>query len=106
MQNFAFEPHTKDPIKVFASEVAKWVMTCMNQYYQYNSNKDTCIRKISDKYEYQRLAKEFSRDIRREEKESYLLVHGTLDGLEMNLDIKCRIKSKLEMFFDSRPLLT
>ena len=106
MQNIAVEPNAKDPIKVFASEVAKWVMTCMNQYYQYSSNKDTCIRKISDKYEYQRLAKEFSREIRKEEKESYLLVHGTLDGLEMNLDIKSRIKSKLEMFFDSRPLLT
>ena len=106
MQNFAVESNTKEPIKFFASEVAKWVMTCMNQYYQYNGNKDTCIRNISDKYDYQRLAKEISRDIRKEEKESYLLVHGTLDGFEMNLDIKCRIKSILEIFFDSRTLLT
>ena len=94
-----------DPVKVFNKDIANWVMACMNKYYQYQVNRETCIRKIQDKVEYQELAKKFSRDYRRLEKESYLSVNNTLDGLEVNGDMKDRLKMNIDMYFENKPLL-
>ena len=80
-------------------------MSCMNKYYQYPANTASCIRKISDKNEYATLARNFSKQFRRNEKESYLAVNGTFDGLEMNLDMKDRIKMNIDMEFENKPLL-
>ena len=85
--------------------MAKWVMSCMNIYYQYESNRDSCIKKISDQNEYSEIAKTFSRDMRRKEKESYISINGTYDGLEMNLDMKDRVKMNIDMYFERKPLL-
>ena len=51
------------------------------------------------------LAKQFSHDYRKVEKESYISVHGTLDDLELNLDMKDRIKMWIDMHFENRPEL-
>ena len=80
-------------------------MSCMNKYYQYPGNRDTCVRKICDKNEYATLARNFSKNFRRNEKESYLAVNGTFDGLEMNLDMKDRMKMNIDMEFENKPLL-
>ena len=77
----------------------------MNNYYQYAGNRQTCIRKITDKHEYENMAREFSRKYRRTEKESFLSVQGTLDGLELNLDMKDRLKMQIDMYFENKPLL-
>ena len=95
----------EDLIKKFNHDIAHWVMSCMNKYYQYQGNRDSCIRKIVDKDEYAILAKSFSKNFRRIEKESYLAVNGTFDGLEMNLDMKDRIKMNIDMEFEKKPLL-
>ena len=95
----------EDLIKKFNHEVAHWVMSCMNKYYQYPANRDSCVRKIRDKDEYSTLARNFSKEFRRNEKESYLAVNGTFDGLEMNLDMKDRIKMNIDMEFENKPLL-
>ena len=80
-------------------------MSCMNFYYQYAKNRETCIRKISDKYEYEKLAKSFSQSFRKIEKESYLSTNGTYDGLEMNMDMKDRIKMQIDMYFENKEML-
>ena len=80
-------------------------MSCMNKYYQYEKNRDTCIRKISDQVEYENVAKDFSRNMRRSEKESYISTNGTYDGLELNLDMKDRLKMNIDMYFENLPLL-
>jgi len=95
----------QDPVKKFNQDMAKWVMSCMNIYYQYESNRDSCIKKISDQNEYSEIAKTFSRDMRRKEKESYISINGTYDGLEMNLDMKDRVKMNIDMYFERKPLL-
>ena len=97
----------KDPVKRFNQDVANWVMVCMNKYYQYKNgmNRDTCVKKISDENEYGVLAKGFSHKYRKIEKESYLSVNSTLDGLELNLDMKDRLKMNIDMYFESQPLL-
>ena len=98
-------PQLIDPVKKFNQAIADWVMACMNKYYQYKGNRETCIRKIHDKFEYQELAKKFSREYRRLEKDSYLSVNGTLDGLELNGDMKDRVKMNIDMYFENEPLL-
>jgi len=95
----------EDPIKKFNRDIAHWVMQCMNTYYQFPNNRHTCIRKIMDKYEYEAMAKDFSRKFRQSEKESYLQVYRTFDGLEINLDMKDRIKLNIDMEFENKPLL-
>jgi hypothetical protein len=77
----------------------------MNKYYQYEKNRDTCIRKISDQVEYENVAKDFSRNMRKSEKESYISTNGTYDGLELNLDMKDRVKMNIDMYFENLPLL-
>jgi len=95
----------QDPVKKFNHNMAHWVMNCMNQYYQYADNRERCIRKIGGQQEYEKLAREFSRNFRKLEKESYVSTHGTYDGLEMNLDMKDRVKMQIDMHFESKPLL-
>ena len=98
-------PLHDDPVKKFNLDVANWIMSCLNKYYQYNVNRETCERKIIDASEYQQLAREFSRKHRKLEKESYLSVNGTLDGIEINLDMKDRLKLEIDMYFEKKPLL-
>ena len=98
-------PPMHDPVKKFNQDIATWIMSCMNKYYQYGNNRETCERKINDSAEYQNLAREFSRNYRKLEKESYLNVHRTLDGLEINLDMKDRLKMQIDMHFENKPLI-
>lgn len=101
----SIQAQIQDPVKKFNQNMADWVMWCMNEYYQYEINRETCIRKISDKQEYENLAREFSRSYRKLEKESYVSTHGTYDGLEMNLDMKDRVKMQIDMHFEMKQLL-
>ena len=55
--------------------------------------------------EYENIAKNFSREMRKQEKESYISINGTYDGLEMNLDMKDRVKMNIDMYFENQPLL-
>merc|ERR1712126_351884 len=94
-----------DPVKKFNLDVANWVKNCLNYYYQYSYNRHSCIRKIPGPEEYQVLAKEYSKRFRKSEKESFIQVNRTLDGLEMNLDMKDRIKLNIDMEFETKPLI-
>lgn len=95
-------PQESDFVKKFNLEVAHWIMYCMNRYYQYDNNRETCERKIKDANEYQELARSFSRKYRKLEKESYISENRTLDGLELNLDMKDRLKMEIDIFFEKR----
>lgn len=98
-------PIPEDPVKKFYKDIAGWVMKCLNTYYLYNNNATTCQRKIQDQHEYQELAKSMSHSHRKREKESYLSYYGNLDGLQLNLDMKERIKFDIDRFFENKPLL-
>ena len=97
--------HIQDSVKEFYKEMANWVMCCMDQYYQHASNRNTCIRKISNKMEYKNLARQYSQSLRRVEKETYMRTNGTYDGLQMNLDMKDRVKMIIDKYFEGQPLL-
>ena len=85
--------------------MANWVMCCMNQYYQHTGNRDTCNRKITSKTEYENITRKFSRSFRRVEKESYMSTNGNYGGLQMTLDMKDRVKMKIDKYFEEQPFV-
>lgn len=94
-----------DPVTVFHREVAKYVKQSLDKYYFPPEVGQPNERRIADGAEYGTLAKGFSHQFRREEKDSYVAQGNDLDTIIMTADIKSRIKDRIDMEMEKKPIL-
>ena len=119
-----------EPVTVFHREVAKYVKQSLDKYYFPQVHRRLILsiiiirilycltcglnlfqegqpneRRIADGTEYGLLAKGFSHRFRQEEKESYVAHGNEVETIVMTPDIKSRIKDRIDMEMEKKPVL-
>jgi len=82
--------------------VANSVMHCLKKYYFDSENSDPAQHKIMCKYEYEKLARQLSHQLREKIKESYYAYHSTLKGVELTADHAEVIRVEVDRFFEKK----
>jgi len=96
----------RDGVFQFHKDIIFTVMSSMTKYLYFETKPNLCVeRKIKDQEEHKVLCKKFSDEFIQQEKDSHLAVFPTIDNIKINLHIKECIKSKIDQFFEDKPLI-
>jgi len=93
-----------DEVQRLHSKVRDTVCYHLNHYWP-EAKEYLGVRKFKSRTDYSSLARDFSHRLRDLIKESYLTLHGTLEGIVLTPDHKAFIKAEVEMLMEKLPTL-
>jgi len=100
----AVERDEDEEIQRLHSKVRDTVCYHLNHYWP-EAKEYLGVRKFKSRTDYSSLARDFSHRLRDLIKESYLTLHGTLEGIVLTPDHKAFIKAEVEMLMEKLPTL-